>query len=429
MKTYFAITIALLIGLTSLPAQVPTDVDPLENAAVGYWKAFAMMVEPSKSMNDLDELINKEKDLQVKDLQWLHSYRSSIKEAIKMSSFERCRFVLPVDYPEGFELLLPHLGKVRLLAKILVLDALRLAKKGQWQQAMDRYVSVLRMAEHVQQDPCLICFLVAKVIIEINQRALLSSPILKKPEVPIAQLQRLQKNLALVAAKIDFKKSFAGEKLLFGPFRRKLSGANPDYEWIVEKLMPFLMDDLTKEQKQAMKTISSPFASTTSQKDRERAAKIFRVPVAALQNKSAFGKYLQTGIEQYESYIDKLVAIVREPFQDAVAKLDRLEQEVASNANLAIRTVMPAVKKVAFQRNYEYMCAIRMTQIVAAIASYYRQQQRLPRNLDELDDIPRDPYTQKHFAYSVRGQELVLQAAFQPGDKKIMVRFSLRSQN
>ena len=421
MKTYFTVAITLLIALASVQAQVQ-DTGLLENAAVGYWKAFSLMQEPSKSMTDIDELIDKGKNLEAKVLEWLRCNSSSVKEALKMSTLKRCRFVLPIDYPEGFEILLPHLGKARLLAKILVLDALRLAQKGQWEQTVDRYAAGLRMAEHIQQDPCLISFLIAKVIIETNQRALLASPILKDPRVPIAQLQRLQKTLAEVEAEINFKNCFAGEKLLFKPFQRNLSGPTPDYEWIVDKLMPFLMDDLTKEQKQEINNISNPFAETTSQKDREKVAKLFRVPVLSLKSKVEFGKYLQAGIEQYENYIDRLLAIVQVPFQNTIDKLDNLERDVATNANLAIRMVFPAVKKVAFQRNYEYMCAIRMSQILLAIVIYHRQHQQLPQTLDELKDIPRNPYNNSHFAYGIHKDYIELKAVGISGGKEIVVQ-------
>lgn len=73
-----------------------------------------------------------------------------------------------VRYEDGYAALLPHLGQIRNFARLLVIDARRLALAGDTQGAADRLATALRMARHVTGDRILISSLLSAGITDMT---------------------------------------------------------------------------------------------------------------------------------------------------------------------------------------------------------------------------------------------------------------------
>ncbi len=76
------------------------------------------------------------------------------------------------DYAQGFALTLPHLGKMRTLARVMQADALVKLHDGQAAAAAGRIASIYRMGNHVGQDRIVISSLVGQVVWQTGDEAL-----------------------------------------------------------------------------------------------------------------------------------------------------------------------------------------------------------------------------------------------------------------
>ncbi len=145
-----------------------------QNAALRYWRAFDMdnqtldeILAASKS-NDWAQGWRPDEEF----LRDLESQRGMIDALLEASLLEQCDF--GVDYQKGFEALLPHLGKMRRGAMLLMLEARVLADRGDIDGAVDRTRAVYAMAEHVTDDRILISSLVSLAMFRLADEMVIS---------------------------------------------------------------------------------------------------------------------------------------------------------------------------------------------------------------------------------------------------------------
>ena len=151
--------LALLAALTVLrpgpaAAQAPeTKADLAANAALKYWEAFALMPVLDKdqeklvsdwSKSALDEPARKVLAASEKSLLYLH----------RGARLRRCDWSL--DYQDGIDLVMPHLGKARMLASLTALDARHAFTQSDWQAGSDNVIALLAMAHHLESEPVFI---------------------------------------------------------------------------------------------------------------------------------------------------------------------------------------------------------------------------------------------------------------------------------
>ena len=77
-----------------------------------------------------------------------------------------------LDYAQGFALTLPHVAKMRTLARVMQADALVKLHDGRPAAAADRIASIYRMGNHVGQDRIVISSLVGQAVWQIGDQAL-----------------------------------------------------------------------------------------------------------------------------------------------------------------------------------------------------------------------------------------------------------------
>lgn len=91
-----------------------------------------------------------------------------IEDIVRASREASCDF--QIRYEDGYAALLPHLSPMRKLARLLVVDARRLALAGEHAAATERLAAMLRMARHLTGDRLLISSLVGVAIADMAMR-------------------------------------------------------------------------------------------------------------------------------------------------------------------------------------------------------------------------------------------------------------------
>ena len=141
----------LLYGLDTgrLCGEVPfTSPSKVTNAALVYWQAFAML--PELTEEDTRLLSQLEKDarplVDAGPLLARSSTALNLTQALKPRT--PCHWELIEDGPST---LLPHLGKARLLARLLVLQAKMDVESGNTEAAVDHLARALLVARNVDE--------------------------------------------------------------------------------------------------------------------------------------------------------------------------------------------------------------------------------------------------------------------------------------
>lgn len=93
------------------------------------------------------------------------TYQANIQTLIDASKLRRCDF--EIEYERGIGATLPHLSKVRSAARMLRVDARRLAMAGDAAGSAERLATIVRMANHTAGDDILISSLVAAAMINL----------------------------------------------------------------------------------------------------------------------------------------------------------------------------------------------------------------------------------------------------------------------
>ncbi|MCW5777417.1 MAG: hypothetical protein KIS87_13355, partial [Phycisphaeraceae bacterium] len=99
----------------------------------------------------------------------LEELQGAIGTFCRAAAMEECDFGL--DFDHGFELLLPHLGKMRMAARLIASDAARLAEAGEADAAAARVAGLYGIARHVADDGTLISSLVGAAIAALGNQS------------------------------------------------------------------------------------------------------------------------------------------------------------------------------------------------------------------------------------------------------------------
>lgn len=155
-KTTVALICALLVLLTSVSS---AQAYPPDNAAVLYYQAFLIMKEPGK---DIKELMARMRKGEIKSNDAVKQCVAENRRVIELmetaAAIPNCDW--GHDDSKGFDLLLPELGKIRQTAFLLAADAQILAEQGEHQAALNKCLTLHKMARHIGDD-LLISFLVS----------------------------------------------------------------------------------------------------------------------------------------------------------------------------------------------------------------------------------------------------------------------------
>jgi hypothetical protein len=150
MKTRVLLIVIILMVLSTHAFCYPPD-----NSAVLYYKTCLVVGDPPEEIAGvmIDAIrgkceINEQSEGQ----------SSAIELAIAATASENCDWGM--DYSKGFELLLPHLGPMRKVCQIILLDAQIKAGEGDIEKAMEQSLACFRIARHIKKDTTIISSLV-----------------------------------------------------------------------------------------------------------------------------------------------------------------------------------------------------------------------------------------------------------------------------
>jgi hypothetical protein len=131
---------------------------PPDNAAILYYRAFLVMKEPSEEVKEMKSDLRGgkiESNNQIK--QYIEENRRAIELLETAAEIPNCDWGR--DESKGFGLLLPELGKIRQMVFPFVADAQTLSQNGQHKAALNKCMTIHKMARHVGDD-LLISYLV-----------------------------------------------------------------------------------------------------------------------------------------------------------------------------------------------------------------------------------------------------------------------------
>jgi len=145
-RIVIALCVLLILAVSSSPS-VAYPPDP-ENAALLYYQAFLTVPKGEEPAdNQLLKYARGKIGLNKAIEDYVGSCRGAIKLAVVASELRQCDWGL--RYSKGFDMLLSHLGQIRGLTRILIAEARIQASKGNYELALERCVTTLRMSRHV----------------------------------------------------------------------------------------------------------------------------------------------------------------------------------------------------------------------------------------------------------------------------------------
>jgi hypothetical protein len=164
--------LALLVSATSALAYPP------DNAAVLYYKAFMLYESPEQTI-DLWDYWKGNIESNEKIEEFMKKNRRIIDMVLDATRIDHCDWGL--DYSQGTEVLLPPHHKARDIFALLAAEARMQADRGDYRQALDRCISIYRMARHLNERP-IVCYLVSTAINSATHKYIITRFLSEMPQ-------------------------------------------------------------------------------------------------------------------------------------------------------------------------------------------------------------------------------------------------------
>ena len=384
-----------------------SGIPPLpDNAALQYWFAFYSMSDESEAPPAkfvYQELVGGQvpasEALKPAILAICEKNATAVtlylRAAAKMT---RCDFGL--DYSRGLALTLPHLTKMRTLARNAVAYGKLMEAQGRPREAAQVYGDAAKMGPFLAQEKILVSALVGIACEGLSSQAtrslLAHDPPAEVCEYVLARLNDLPDPLVPMAS------LFALESRMCKP-------------WVHAAVFREPLASMTDEESKAIKEgkvlnqIESNEAAKESWRD--------------LNNPEKMKKLFDPLYKEYEDKVQMAVEIMAQPYPTAVVTLREMEKDLKDTPNPFIATLTPAIPRVLTQgaRAQTDLCA---TRILAAAALHKAKTGKYPAALSDLapyfpKGVPRDPMSDKDFAYQLEdGRPCVRSAGPPPGTKE-----------
>jgi hypothetical protein len=124
---------------------------PPDNAAVLYYRACLLYSEDSAIQSKLHDLLKGKVQINEEITDYVtRQNASAMKYFVDAGDAPHCDWGL--DYSEGYLLVMPHYATLRNLARIVLTDAKIAAEAGEYKLALDRCLTVHKLATHLGGD-------------------------------------------------------------------------------------------------------------------------------------------------------------------------------------------------------------------------------------------------------------------------------------
>ncbi len=121
--------------------------DP-DNAALLYYQAFIVYPKPDDAIHDmLPKVARGELEPDAKVSEYVEGCRDAIGLALTASDIPNCNW--GIKYSDGIRLNMAHLAQTRHMVHLILADARTLADNGAFEAALDRCISLRKIAGHI----------------------------------------------------------------------------------------------------------------------------------------------------------------------------------------------------------------------------------------------------------------------------------------
>ncbi len=198
----------ILLGVVFFAGAACVYAYPPDNAAVLYYKAMVLYEADDATAKMLADFAKGDIELNDKIREFVKQNRSIINIVLDACEVKNCDWGM--DFSEGFEMRLPHLGRMRSLVWLIAADAKILAADGHYEEVLSRCMSGYKMARHVN-DRLIICYLVGNVIHRLTNDGMIWT-IGQLPQ-DVQSLTRLKSQLAEIdSTPFSVKPGMEGER-------------------------------------------------------------------------------------------------------------------------------------------------------------------------------------------------------------------------
>jgi hypothetical protein len=144
---------------------------PPSNAAVLYYRTFMIMEHPDEAKRKmLYSTATCRIGLSRETKDYVHQWRNHVIDPmVTAAEIPNCDWGF--DYSQGHALRLPHIGHFRFLVSLILADAQIFAENGDYEQALRRCLTAVRMGHHVSEGPSL-CFFTGIGVVDMANKSI-----------------------------------------------------------------------------------------------------------------------------------------------------------------------------------------------------------------------------------------------------------------
>ena len=364
-------------GESQLEAETPPSKAPRSESIAAFARAFERIpaLQQDKRWADIDEILNSKPVKEWTEADWarikeyIGANQDLIQEIRRLAEMGGPAYEL--DFSKGSAMELPHLAKLREMARMLRADALVQGHEGDYAETVEDIVSGFKLSTVVKDEPILISQLVRIAMEGICwQTAQEALP----PEGIPADLAR---RLVEYAGRCDYRESFANS----------FSG---------EGFMGLEQFDQVREGRTGgtTSTMDNLFLSVYGS--------VFARP------------WLNMDEETYADTISRMGEISRLPYYEALPQMKEIDTQIEElpRTRVLSQILLPALTR-AIEAQARVEAEIDLMQIGISVEQYHASTGNYPATLDALSpslggSVPVDPYTGEAYRYQLSGGGFLL---------------------
>ena len=374
LKTAVCIVMILLTSIPSVLAEPP------ENAAVLYLRAFIIYEKPD---SDLNKMLDDLRDEKIKPNEKIRQYFEKNQPVIELvttaSKIPDCDWGR--DHSKGFDLMMPELATVRKLAFMLVADSKVYLNDGDYKTALERCLTIQRMARHIGDD------MIISNLVGIAMNSLANKHIkiiLSEMPANVETLEWLKEQMLDISAKTP-----------------SLIAAIVNESKIAEiEMRKERIDDILEDpgQEELLKAIPSEIIEKIRDGDEE---------------------FFTQSRKYHMDFISSVQAAFVLPYENAYRELNKLSERITEEAATKPEAFFTShmSSSVAKLCTNEMLFKTNLNAVAAAIDIYIQKAKtgQLPNELPK--DMPKDLFSGKDFIYEKTGDGFILRCQGKVLDK------------
>ena len=364
------LTMAICAALVLFLSASVVFAQPSDNAALLYYQAFLLYEKPDETMEKMLTDFHSGKIVANEAIeQYIEKNRQVLEFLIAATDTPNCDWGF--DYSKGFELTMPNLAQLRRATYLIEAEAKLLAEKGDYKMALERCLSMHKMALHTA-DRTLVSYLVAVAISARSNQAIQN--ILKNTPGDLEVLNSLKEQLIQIDDKFPLLKDCIVHE-------GQVCAATMQKEKI-QAIVKMTSDGVTSDPKIAERILSADDDFFKRNRD-----------------------YWFKSIDTYKTTLESGL-----PYPQTYARLGELAEKIPQEADENPDATLTAISLPAVDRIYNLAVRRRThcNAIRAAIDIYIIKAKtgRLPDALPE--GMPKDLFSGKDFKYEKTKEGFVL---------------------